>query len=174
MSNDNELFDDFTLSDLYKKIYINSNEKKAMIDSLIESVPTKIQSVDEVMMVMPILNDCIGLGIKNDETLVKLAGIITKGSNTKSTQSQLDNDDMGGFISEEDKKKLAEEAKAMLEQSTGKMKESIKNAKEKIDKEKENWLVDEDETFKELNEEYEFNSTTSDTNDEDDEWHIVR
>ena len=139
MSNENEVFDDFTLSDLYKKIYINSNEKKVMIDSLIESVPTKINSVDEVMMVMPILNDCIGLGIKNDETLVKLAGIITKGSSVKGSQNSIEpNDDSCGFISEEDKKKLAEEAKAMLDQSIGKMKDSIKRTQEKIEKEKEN------------------------------------
>ncbi len=78
MSKDNEIFDGKTFQDLTKDIYENSQKKKLQIDLLIQEIHGFIQTIDDVVMVAPIIKEYMDVSIKNDEHLVKLAGVLQR------------------------------------------------------------------------------------------------
>ena len=78
MSNDNEIFKGKTFQDLTKDIYENSQKKKLQIDLLIQEIHGFIQTIDDVVMVAPIIKEYMDASIKNDEHLVKLAGVLQR------------------------------------------------------------------------------------------------
>ena len=78
MSNDNEIFKGKTFQDLTKDIYENSQKKKLQIDLLIQEIHGFIQTIDDVVMVAPIIKEYMDVSIKNDEHLVKLAGVLQR------------------------------------------------------------------------------------------------
>ena len=78
MSNDKEIFEGKTFQDLTKDIYENSQKKKLQIDLLIQEIHGFIQTIDDVVMVAPIIKEYMDVSIKNDEHLVKLAGVLQR------------------------------------------------------------------------------------------------
>ena len=86
MADNNEIFKGKTFQDLTRDIYENSQKKKLQIDLLIQEIHGFIQTIDDVVMVAPIIKEYMDVSIKNDEHLVKLAGvlqrIISKSSST--------------------------------------------------------------------------------------------
>ena len=85
MSKDKEIFKGKTFQDLTKDIYENTTKRKVQIDLLISEIHGFIQTIDDVVMVAPIIKEYMDTAVKNDEHLVKLAGvlqrIISKSSN---------------------------------------------------------------------------------------------
>lgn len=101
---DEIIFDDKTLSDLFSDIYKNSKNKQKRIDLLLDSVKTLITGINEAALVLPILKEVLEIGVKNDEQLIKLAGVIQRlltGSN---------NDTNTELITEDEKKSLLKSA----------------------------------------------------------------
>ena len=78
MSNDKEIFEGKTFQDLTKDIYENSQKKKLQIDLLIQEIHGFITTIDDVVMVAPIIKEYMDVSIKNDEHLVKLAGVLQR------------------------------------------------------------------------------------------------
>ena len=78
MSDNNEIFEGKTFQDLTKDIYENSQKKKLQIDLLIQEIHGFIQTIDDVVMVAPIIKEYMDVSIKNDEHLVKLAGVLQR------------------------------------------------------------------------------------------------
>jgi hypothetical protein len=78
MSDKNEIFKGKTFQDLTKDIYENSQKKKLQIDLLIQEIHGFIQTIDDVVMVAPIIKEYMDVAIKNDEHLVKLAGVLQR------------------------------------------------------------------------------------------------
>lgn len=78
MSKENEIFDGKTFQDLTKDIYENSQKKKLQIDLLIQEIHGFITTIDDVVMVAPIIKEYMDASIKNDEHLVKLAGVLQR------------------------------------------------------------------------------------------------
>jgi hypothetical protein len=78
MSNDKEIFEGKTFQDLTKDIYENSQKKKLQIDLLISEIHGFITTIDDVVMVAPIIKEYMDASIKNDEHLVKLAGVLQR------------------------------------------------------------------------------------------------
>ena len=78
MSDNNEIFEGKTFQDLTKDIYENSRKKKLQIDLLIQEIHGFIQTIDDVVMVAPIIKEYMDVSIKNDEHLVKLAGVLQR------------------------------------------------------------------------------------------------
>ena len=74
----NEIFDGKTFQDLTKDIYENTTKKKLQIDLLIQEIHGFIQTIDDVVMVAPIIKEYMDVAVKNDEHLVKLAGVIQR------------------------------------------------------------------------------------------------
>ena len=78
MPKDNEIFEGKTFQDLTKDIYENSQKKKLQIDLLISEIHGFITTIDDVVMVAPIIKEYMDVAIKNDEHLVKLAGVLQR------------------------------------------------------------------------------------------------
>ena len=78
MADKNEIFKGKTFQDLTKDIYENTQKKKTQIDLLISEIHGFITTIDDVVMVAPIIKEYMEVSVKNDEHLVKLAGVLQR------------------------------------------------------------------------------------------------
>jgi len=78
MSENNEIFEGKTFQDLTKDIYENTTKRKIQIDLLISEIHGFITTIDDVIMVAPIIKEYMDTAVKNDEHLVKLAGVLQR------------------------------------------------------------------------------------------------
>ena len=78
MADKNEIFEGKTFQDLTKDIYENTQKKKTQIDLLISEIHGFITTIDDVIMVAPIIKEYMEVSVKNDEHLVKLAGVLQR------------------------------------------------------------------------------------------------
>ena len=101
MSKDKEIFKGKTFQDLTKDIYENTTNKKKQIDLLISEIHGFIQTIDDVVMVAPIIKEYMEVSVKNDEHLVKLAGVLQR----IISKSQGDSDE-SMLLSESEKEEL--------------------------------------------------------------------
>ena len=95
-NNENEIFEGKSFQDLTKDIYENSKNKKLQIDLLIQEIHGMITTIDDAVMVAPIIKEYMDVSVKNDEHLVKLAGVlqrITAKSKGESDETSLLSDD---------------------------------------------------------------------------------
>ena len=75
MSDNNEIFKGKTFQDLTKDIYENQKNKKLQLDLLIQEIHGMIQTLDDAVMIAPLIKEMFDVAIKNDEHLVKLASV---------------------------------------------------------------------------------------------------
>ena len=78
MSDSNEIFEGKSFQDLTKDIYKNTTDRKKQIDLLISEIHGFITTIDDVVMVAPIIKEYMDVAVKNDEHLVKLAGVLQR------------------------------------------------------------------------------------------------
>ena len=78
MSNEKEIFEGKTFQDLTKDIYENTTKRKTQIDLLISEIHGFITTIDDVVLVAPILKEYMDTAVRNDEHLVKLAGVLQR------------------------------------------------------------------------------------------------
>ena len=78
MKSKDEIFEGKTFQDLTKDIYKNTTDRKLQIDLLIQEIHGFITTIDDVVMVAPIIKEYMDVAVKNDEHLVKLAGVIQR------------------------------------------------------------------------------------------------
>ena len=78
MKDKNEIFEGKTFQDLTRDIYENTTNKKKQIDLLISEIHGFITTIDDVVMVAPIIKEYMEVSVKNDEHLVKLAGVLQR------------------------------------------------------------------------------------------------
>ena len=78
MSDKNEIFEGKTFQDLTKDIYENTTKRKTQIDLLISEIHGFITTIDDVVMVAPIIKEYMDTAVRNDEHLVKLAGVLQR------------------------------------------------------------------------------------------------
>ena len=97
------LFKDKTFSSLLEDIYKNANRKEKEIKALIDQLKPMIQEPGDAMMLVPLLKEYMELAIKNDDALIKMAGIVQRGMGNNNGSS----DD--GVLSERDKELLFQE-----------------------------------------------------------------
>tara|TARA_B110000977_G_scaffold120195_1_gene154765 strand:+ start:91 stop:489 length:399 start_codon:yes stop_codon:yes gene_type:complete len=101
MSDNNEIFEGKTFQDLTKDIYENTTKRKVQIDLLISEIHGFITTIDDVVMVAPIIKEYMDTAVKNDEHLVKLAGVLQR-IISKSTGT----DDESMLLSDSEKEEL--------------------------------------------------------------------
>ena len=75
---DIEIFKGKSFQDLTRDIYENTQKKKLQIDLLIQEIHGFITTIDDVVMIAPIIKEYMEVSVKNDEHLVKLAGVIQR------------------------------------------------------------------------------------------------
>ena len=78
MSDEREIFKGKTFQDLTKDIYDNTVNKKKQIDLLVSEIHGFITTIDDVILVGPIIKEYMEVAVKNDEHLVKLAGVLQR------------------------------------------------------------------------------------------------
>ena len=78
MKSKDEIFKGKTFEDLTKDIYDNQKNKKLQLDLLIQEIHGMIQTLDDAVMVAPLIKELFDVAVKNDEHLVKLAGVIQR------------------------------------------------------------------------------------------------
>jgi hypothetical protein len=101
MASKEEIFKGKSFSDLTKDIYKNTTDRKLQIDLLIQEIHGFITTIDDVVMIAPIIKEYMDIAVKNDEQLVKLAGVLQR-IITKSTNG----DDESMLLSEQEKQDL--------------------------------------------------------------------
>ena len=78
MSDAKEIFEGKTFQDLTKDIYENTTKRKTQIDLLISEIHGFITTIDDVVLVAPIIKEYMDTAVRNDEHLVKLAGVLQR------------------------------------------------------------------------------------------------
>lgn len=94
-----KLFGKKSFSDLLKEIHVNQKDKEVQLRSLIEGLKPLITSPGEATMIVPLIKEYMELAIKNDDALIKMAGIVQRAMNSK----MVDSDEL---LSDEDKEML--------------------------------------------------------------------
>ena len=101
MSDEKEIFEGKTFQDLTKDIYENTTKRKTQIDLLISEIHGFITTIDDVVLVAPIIKEYMDTAVRNDEHLVKLAGVLQR----IISKSQGDNDE-SMLLSDAEKEEL--------------------------------------------------------------------
>lgn len=100
-----EIYKGKNFSSLCKDIVKNSENKKDQIDVLISELRTLIKTVNDAVIIVPLIKDYYDVGVKNDEQLIKLAAVVqrlvAKGQETGEGNSMV--------LSDEERKQLMDE-----------------------------------------------------------------
>jgi|TARA_Y100000310_G_C20229113_1_gene599376 hypothetical protein len=78
MSENIEIFEGKTFQELTKDIYENCTSKKLQLDLLIQEIHGFITSIDDAILIAPIIKEVYEVAVKNDEHLVKLSSVLQR------------------------------------------------------------------------------------------------
>ena len=126
MDQDFDIYDGKSFTSLCKDIVDNQEEMKGQIDILIGELKPLIKTVNDAMIVVPLLKDYIDVSVKNNEHLLKLAAITNK-VKTKYSDSEVSGP--GGFESVMSEEEKSEIAKHIREIQTGQTQLKIEKSK---------------------------------------------
>ena len=127
MKSKDEIFEGKSFQDLTKDIYTNSVNKKKQIDLLISEIHGFITTIDDVVLVVPLIKEYMEVSVKNDEHLVKLAGVLqrilaksTGGDEESFLLSDQEKEDLISALQEDvdDLQKLNDKAEVIKEKSS--------------------------------------------------------
>jgi len=130
MSSEFELFDGTSFSDLMRDVYHNSKKKSRQIDSLIQELRPMIKNVGDATVMVPLIKDYLEVSVKNDDALVKLAAIVQR----IVSASARDDDGNEFGMSDEERRRLLEEAEEEIKSIQETTKPEVKQSKEIEDK----------------------------------------
>lgn len=78
MDFESQIFEGKTFSDLLKNIYDNSSKKEKQIKDLISSLKPMVVDTQSALMVVPLIKEYLDVSVKNDDSLIKIAGIVQR------------------------------------------------------------------------------------------------
>jgi hypothetical protein len=82
------LFGNTSLSDIFKQIHRNNKDTDKQINELIDALkPLASSNAGSAVMLMPTVKDLIDVNVKNNEQLIKMAGIAQRASTSNSSNS---------------------------------------------------------------------------------------
>ena len=102
MAIDYEIFEGKSLSSLFKDIYENTEYNKKQLDILTKELVQFIKDGDTAVQIVPMIKEYLEINVKNDDQLVKMAGIVQR---LISTEQKAGSEDEYG-LSEEEKTQL--------------------------------------------------------------------
>jgi len=126
MSSEFELFEGTSFSDLMRDVYHNSKKKSRQIDSLIQELRPMIKNVGDATVMVPLIKDYLEVSVKNDDALVKLAAIVQRIVSASSNSE--DGNEFG--MTDEERRRLLEEAEEEIKSIQETAKPEIKQSKE--------------------------------------------
>jgi len=104
------LFGNTSLSDIFKQIHKNNKDTDKQINEFITALkPLATQSPGYAVNLMPTVKDLIDVNVKNNDQLIKMAGIAQRAATINATQD-------AGFIDMDEINALIEEQNAIKEQ----------------------------------------------------------
>jgi len=86
--NDFDVFDGKKFSELMKDIYDKSDNKSEKIGSIIDSLKSLIVTIEDAISILPMIKECLEVGVKNDKQLVDMAGVVQRLRGTKNAQEE--------------------------------------------------------------------------------------
>ena len=78
MAIDYEIFEGKSLSSLFKDIYDNTEYNKKQLDILTKELVQFIKDGDTAVQLVPMIKEYLEINVKNDDQLVKMAGIVQR------------------------------------------------------------------------------------------------
>lgn len=102
-----EIFKGTSFSSLLQDIYKNSQAKERQIKELINQLKDMINEPGDAVLIVPLLQGYMEVAVKNDEALIKMAGIVQK------AMSNAEEGGDGGLLSEKDKELIFNEIKQL-------------------------------------------------------------
>jgi hypothetical protein len=96
-----ELFEGKSYKDLMKDIVTNTENKRDQIDIVISDLRDQIKTINDAVVLAPIIQSYLDIGIKNDDELVKLAAVVQRLISSQST-----GEDSVGILSDAEKEQL--------------------------------------------------------------------
>ena len=102
MAADYEIFDGKSLSSLFKDIYDNTEHNRKQLDILTKELVGFIKDGDTAVQLVPMIKEYLEINVKNDDQLVKMAGIVQR---LISAESKAGSEEEFG-LSEEEKNQL--------------------------------------------------------------------
>ena len=126
MSSEFELFNGTSFSDLMRDVYHNSKKKSRQIDSLIQELRPMIKNVGDATVMVPLIKDYLEVSVKNDDALVKLAAIVQR----LISASAKDDDGNEFGMSDEERRRLLEEAEEEIKSIQDTTEPEVKQSKE--------------------------------------------
>lgn len=100
---DDEIYNGKTMSDLFKDIVTNSENKRNQIDILLSDLRVMIKTPENALMIVPLIKEYLDVGVRNDEQLIKLAAIVQR---LVSNSVGADDGAGGLMLTDEEKKQL--------------------------------------------------------------------
>ena len=128
MSKDYEVFKGKKLSDLFQEIHTNSEVKRVQIDSMLSHLTSMISNPDDAVQLVPVIKDYMEVAVKNDEQLIKIAGIVGR-----ILQAEMKGVNDEGLLTDIEKEQLMQ----ALEDEVNTIQiesDKIKNKKKSVDK----------------------------------------
>jgi hypothetical protein len=78
MSIDFQLYEGKSYEDLLKDIVTNADNKRDQIDITVSDLRDQIVTINDAIVLAPIIKEYLDVSVKNDDALVKLAAIIQR------------------------------------------------------------------------------------------------
>ena len=104
------LFGKKKFADLLKEIHTNSSNKEKEIRNLIESLKPFITSAGDAVIIVPLIKDYLDVSVKNDDLLIKMAGIVQRAMNSNTGEDSL-------LLTDSDKEMLFQSMQQLDEQA---------------------------------------------------------
>ena len=132
MSKDYEIFKGKKLSDLFQEIHQNSEVKRVQIDSMLSHLTSMITNPDDAVQLVPVIKDYMEVAVKNDEQLIKIAGIV--GRILQAEMKGVNDEGILTDIEKEQLMKALEDEVNSIQVESDKIKNQKKNVDDKISK----------------------------------------
>jgi hypothetical protein len=87
MDFEQKIFGQKSFSDLLKNIYDNSREKEKQIKDLISGLKPLVTDTQSALMVVPLIKEYLDVSVKNDDSLIKMVGIVQRAMNNSGNGS---------------------------------------------------------------------------------------
>ena len=128
MAIDYEIFEGKSLSSLFKDIYDNTLYNRKQLDVLTRELVQFIKDGDTAIQIVPMIKEYLEINVKNDDQLVKMAGVVQR---LISAESRVGAEDEYG-LSEDEKAQLlsgVEDVVKDLQVETDKIHNKIESVK---------------------------------------------
>lgn len=143
MDNNTKIFNDdsnnpMSLNDLFSDIYKNSKDKSREIQAAITTVMSKVQDINDVTMLMPLIRDLYEIGVKNDDALIKMSATVQRYITSRekiNALGSIEGKGNGNFLTEDEKRQLLEASIMKIDEADykvidNKIKDAIKSLEE--------------------------------------------